>query len=156
MPKTPLPGLSALDLETAEERQARLRQRKAERQQRWRERAAGLETAGETGASVTVHLTDEECGALDYIAARIYRQSPHDPAAGVLSPVFPGRPEAIRELVRDFLELNAEIEPPGERAECADFWRVEASWRRVRDPDTKHEAPRPPWGGRARRARARR
>jgi hypothetical protein len=146
--------LNPLDFETAEEQQARRRARKAARQQRWRARAAEHETAGETGASVTMHLTDEECGALDMIAARLYRQHPHDPVAGVLSPVFPGRPEAVRELVRDFLELNQDAEEPASRQACADFWRAEASWRRVSDPDTTHEAPEPPWG--SKRARKRR
>jgi hypothetical protein len=116
---------------------------KAERQRRWRERAANRETPSRTGASLAMHLTDGECAALDSLAREIYDAHPHDPPDDP-SFVFPGRAEAIRQLIREWRARNPSKRRPATRESCGEFWRAEASWRRNRDGE-KASAPRPPW-----------
>lgn len=131
---------------------ARHRAALTEAQRRWRERTAGrTDGDGETdgaaellGGSVTLHLTDRECAVLDMIAAQLYRDNPHDPVNGVVSPLCPGRPEAVRELIRMY-RRSTKIRRPASREACADFWRRESAFRRARKRKTKAERPVPPW-----------
>jgi hypothetical protein len=128
---------------------------KRERQRRWRERTAAgkVDDEGEgdatdkpLGASVTVHLTDAECAALDMLAAGLYRDHPHDPAAGLVEKpvVYPGRPAAVRLLIAQF-RGRTQVRRPAPRQACADFWRVECAFRKATKPNTKAEPPIPPW-----------
>jgi len=119
------------------------RAQKAERQRRWRARAATRETPSRTGASLAMHLTDRECAALDCIARELFDAHPHDPPEDP-SFVFPGRAEAVRQLIRDWRARNPSKRRPASREACAQFWRSEASWRRNRDGE-RASPPEPPW-----------
>jgi hypothetical protein len=134
-----------------------IRRNKAERQRRWRANTSGrpLDEDGDedgprgkerSGAAVTLHLTKRECAALDMIAAKLYRDNPHDPANGVVgSPVvYPGRPQAMRQLIAEFCARTA-IKRPASRKACGEFWRAECAFRKATRDDTDAEPPRPPW-----------
>lgn len=135
-----------------------LRRNKAERQRRWRANTSGrpLDDAdGETegprarersGAAVTLHLTKRECAVLDMIAAKLYRDNPHDPANGIVGTpvVYPGRPAALRQLIAAFAAHNA-IKRPASREACGEFWRAECAFRKATREDTDAEPPRPPF-----------
>jgi hypothetical protein len=113
------------------------------KQRKWRKKTAA--------ASITVHLDALDAATLDAIAMRLYEQAPHDPPRHVENPdVYPGRPQAIRELCaawrkREGSALGDALETLSKRRrKLAAFWRAEASWRRA-TYDTHGTKPAPPW-----------
>ncbi len=147
MPPTPIDLETEALVASLEEREQRRRRLRRERQQRWRERTAGRAdepASTRLGASVTLHLTDRECAVLDMLAAELYRDNPHDPAEGVLSEVFPGRPAAVRLLIERF-RAQHKVRRPASRVACAMFWRTESAFRKAFAENTRAEKPEPPW-----------
>jgi hypothetical protein len=122
------------------EREQAEREDKRIRQRLWRE-----ETAPQC---ITAHLEALDAATLDAIAIELYEQNPHDPREGVFCEpqIYPGRPEAIRELCRRWRQQNGDPKSLQKlRDPLALFYRHEASWRRVENPETDVTPPHPPW-----------